>query len=54
MDTDKNQTGLLDGWINGLMDAGTLANDPAIQQSSNPIILGLICVHLWLKFRSTA
>ena len=42
MNTDKNQTGLLDGWMNGLVDAGVFAD--------NPTILCLICVHLWLRF----
>jgi len=36
MNTIKNQTGLLDGWIDGLMDAGALANNPTIQLSNYP------------------
>jgi len=49
MGTDENQTGWLDKWITGLMDAPRL---PIIQQSNKPTVLGLsvsLCVRLWLK-----
>jgi len=38
--------GLLDGWIAGWLDCWATAD---IHQSTNPPILCLACVHLWLE-----